>query len=910
MSNANDLNMGESSSKNPADEDQSPGCCWDELVSSLNAVKTLENFSFIKTYPGAVNPVIQINEDIITLPLTNHGAEIIKQADRCVNAGHGSIDGIWKLDAKNFNILHPDWPLFLETVLDEVRNNLNITESVDAQLYELILCEQDGLSQWQNETGKYTSMAAMLTIYLPSAQAGGVIRLSHTEQHRAFDLSELSMFATRALAWLPNAGYEAEAITSGRCLILNYGIIDQSATIDSPSSIDRQTDMVTQALRQCVQQAPHFSAKIYMFDHKYPHAELLFNHKLKGHDRAVYRALKESCLLHGLYLLLGRLETQRTTLDVDSDINESVLRVDILDGEGGLEIAKKMVFTNDQILKDPYREDRIAGNIVPSGSSVLGDTAAIICPIAHLASCLDLSQSIDLANIIYLVMRDIDVISNACGYLGDSLRVLEAIVDSRHNSNLRFRLPSNILARVIRWAWGNRYRGLFIKILSSEMNFGMDFETTSAVAQIINTDILKDTSPLSIPWDKYFVGTFHSTQNLHNVVSSLNAIGNEILDSRKPSFGAWKRTIQQHLFRNNVALSSDNITYFLRSIVPDEEKSDWVLNCLIPALRAPERKQLLRESISDLLHDYTRFPHIADKVILCTYSKAALDLGDFQGKSYNSSPVSLFAHLVDDSLQAGLITAVTRLLDASWINIAACHTNPYAYPLFEHRVIIIDFLGHLGSMLRDHEFPFISSTREIFKLLVRRYIYAEAPSYPLKLPGWAHKPRGCGCKICLELDEFLISEKLLKKEFNVEDIDHLESQLPCGIIRCMSKPRNQFTKVLYKLKDKEFEQDVESYNEQVSAFEEDVEQLRNNYIKGLFGEADYRKLIMLERVQNMEGQKQLATAAADGKKRKAGEDLFNGGRPGKKRTTYNRFSSSEDDADSIIVNRDPAQCHR
>ncbi|KAI0550684.1 hypothetical protein F4679DRAFT_594591 [Xylaria curta] len=889
----------ESASTISADASQSPGCCWDELVSSLNALKNLENFACMKTYPSAVNPVLQVNEDVITLPLTDHGAEIIKQAHRCANAGDVtqspmgvSNNGIWKLDVKNFNILHPDWPLFLKTVLDEVRKDLDITESVDAQLQELILCEQDGLSQWQTETWKITSMATMLTIYLPSAQQGGAIRLSTTEQDLTFDLSELSMFATRALAWLPNASYRTEKITLGRCLILKYRITDQSATIDSPSSIGRQPETVTQALQQCVQQVPHFSAKIYMLDREYPGAELLFN-KLKGHDRAVCKTLKELCLLHGLCLLLGRLVVHHTALEVNSGINEIVLRVDILDGESGLTIAKDMVFTNDQVLKDPYREDRIAGiNIIPSRSS-----AAIICPRAHLTSYLDFSRGTDLTNMINLVMRDMDVRSDTSGYLGDSLRVLEEIVDSRHSFNLY--LSSDILGRVMQWAWKKQHKSLFIKILSSEMNSGMSraCETTSAVAQIINTDTWEDTGPLSLPWDKYFVGTFHSTQNLRNVVLSLNAIESKILDSRKPSFGVWKRTVQRHLFRNNVSLSCDDVEYFLQLIVPDKEKPDWVLNCLVPALRAPGRKELLRESICCLLDGDI---YIADKVILCTYSKAALDEWDFRCGSDDPSPAALFAHLVDASLEADLITAVTRLLDASWINIAPCHAYSNASPLMGHKVNIIDFLGLLGSTLRDHNFPFISSAREIFKLFVRRYIYAGAPSYPTKLPGWAHKPRGCGCEICLKLDEFLKSEELSKEEFIVEDIDHLKSRLPRGIIRCVSRPSNKFSTLqvyrLYKLKDKEFEQGVESYNNQVSLFERDIKMLRNDYMKGLFGEADYRELIMLERVQNSEGQKQLATAAADGKKRKAGKNTLHGARPTRKRIKY-YFSSSEDDAD-------------
>ncbi|KAI0182841.1 hypothetical protein EV127DRAFT_491236 [Xylaria flabelliformis] len=866
----------EFSSTISTDMSQSSEHCWAELVSSLNAVKSLESFTCMKTYRSAVNPVIQVNEDLVTLPLTDHGAEIIKQADRHAHVGDGtqaamdiSNDGVWKLDTKNFSLLHPDWPSFLETVLDDVCKDFGITESVDAQLYELLLCEQDGLSQCQNETGETTGMIAMLTIYLPSAHQGGVIRLSHAEQDQTFDLSELSMFATRVLAWSPTATYEAEKITLGRCLILNYSITDKSATLKSPSSGSRQTETVTQALRQCVQQDPNFSTKIYMLDHKYPRAELLFK-KLKGHDYAVCQTLKESCSLQGLYLLLGRPKMQRTTLDVDKDVNEDIneciLHVDILDGESGLEMAKRVVFTGGQLLWDP---DRI-------GSSAL-ETVAILCPRVHLASYIDPSRSSNLENIIQVVMQDIEDRSDTYGYPGDSLGVLEEIVDSWHGSNL----PSSIRAAVMQWAWNKQYQSLFIKILSSEMDLRVDVDTMNAVAQIINADILQDAVIINVPWHKYFVGVIRPTQNLKNVTLSLEAIESKILDDRKPSFKVWRSTVEQHMFRNNTSLKWGDILFFLQSIVPADERLHWVLNCVY--------------------HSGNEYLHIANTIILCTYPKVALEVTDFQVERFCSSPASLFANILRASLSVGLRVAAIRLLDASWTNIAPHHASIDTSPLMEHKVIIRDFLNCLVSILRFYQFPYISSTREIFKLLVRRYMYAAPPSYPKKLPGWTHKSRGCGCKICLEVDKFLESEESSKGEFIVEDIEHLKSRLPRGVIKCVNRPNKRLNIPslvyrLYKLKDKEFEQDVESYNKQVSAFEKDFKMLRNEYMEGLFGEADYRELVMLEKLQNSEGQQQLA-AAVDGKKRKAGENLFNGTGPTRKRKTKSHWlSSSEDDA--------------
>lgn len=404
----------------PAGIGHSPVCCWDELVSSLNVIKSLESFSSIKTYPYAANPVIQINEQVVALPLTELGAKIIKQVSGHTNAKDGAqpaiATSVWEIDAQSFNILSPDWPSFLNMILTDACRGLGLTEFVDAEPYKLFLCEKDGFPHWQDKTGEMAGMLAVLAIYLPSAHKGGVVRLSHAGQDCTFDISEQSMFATRALAWSTSAAYQAEQIVAGRRLMLIYRIVDKSMIHNSASKIHSPIEIVAQALCRCVQQAPNFTPKIYGLDHQYPRGKLSLS-TLKGHDYAVCKALKDSCSQHGFYLLLGHLEKQRTTLDhpendggtytdsnsdVDNKIDigkdsvtlenspadedshtdedrhaeENTVSVDLLDGMNGDVVAKSMISTKNQVLRDPYREDRITS----SGGSVFSDAVSFILP--------------------------------------------------------------------------------------------------------------------------------------------------------------------------------------------------------------------------------------------------------------------------------------------------------------------------------------------------------------------------------------------------------------------------------------------------------------------------------------------------------------------------------------------------
>lgn len=412
-----------------------------------------------------------------------------------------------------------------------------------------------------------------------------------------------------------------------------------------------------------------------------------------------------------------------------------------------------------------------------------------------------------------------------------------------------------------------------------------------------------------------FNGAFHPTQNLKNITLSLDDIENKMVDGLKSSFGTWKRTVQQRLFRSNISLEWDDIKYHLESVVPTKEHPDWVLSwcvlcflnlsihssnfwltrcSLVPVLRNPTRKDLLRKSMCGLLDNQPKLKvenviDIAEQILLCTYQNAALDISDFQGKQYLDSPASLFADLVGKAIGAGLRTAVIQLLDASWTNIASHHASPDASLLMEHEAIVKGFLTQLASILELHAFPNIYSTGKMFKLLIRQYIYAAAPPYPKKLRRWAHRSRGCGCDVCIKLDAFLQSKYTIKEDFVVRDISHLKSRFPQGLIRCVHRPTEATTATvkfyrLHKIEGKEFELDVESYNKEVSAFEEYFKQLRNKYMENLIGKASYRELIMLERVKNSEGQKKLTGAATtEDEKRKASTSWGDGDRPTKKR---------------------------
>ncbi|KAI1130810.1 hypothetical protein F5Y10DRAFT_262754 [Nemania abortiva] len=867
----------------------SPQSCWDELAASLDAVNSLDNFSSTKTYPLAANPVIHVGDNIVALPLTDNGAETIKKACKqaaAKNGGHIVLDTkvFWKLDSGQFRLANPEWPSFLSDILLDVCTSLSISKSVDAQLSELILCEKGSLP-WppSNETQDGRGRIATLAIYLPSAHKGGQMRFIHAGKDHKFDIADSSLFRTTALAWAWNATCAVDDIASGHRLILTYAITYKSTLKDSPGNPDQQISRVRQALHQCIQQYPNFSTKAYFLDHQY-HPAGLSSNRLKGHDRAAFKVLKTVCPEFGLSLLLGRLRKQRTTLgDLDADDNatEIVYSADLLDEITGVEVARNIVLVKDQLINGPLRqrqlrdspkEHKTANNSERVKIKIYPETAAIICPKINLGSYLYPISDSNFWNMARMAMRDLDDSPAKYKFRGPSFRVLEEIVDSWLTRDL----PLHTFSFFIDWAWKKQHWSLFIKAISSAIKRQVDPDIMNAVSRIINLEVVEGTDISDINWGKYFDGAISHSGDLKTISLNLQIVENKLSDGLKPSFQAWKHTVQQHTFRAKTKVSIEDILYFLGSVVPTGEHLEWTINCIIPALRMLNIRTL-RESIYRILEEgqnetLAKAIDIGDKILLYTYQEAALGPADFEDPSHASSPGKCFRDLLDICLQVGLGQAAVRLLDASWTNMAPCHANFDSRPLMPWKADIIRFLHDLGRLLKTQEFPYISSTRELFKLLIRRYMYSVAPVYPEKRPGWSRRPRGCGCEMCEELDEFLQSEDLDRQKFPEEYEEHFKSRLPTIIFRwALRRPPNDLDLarfVVYKTRELEFERDQESYYGELVVFEEDFEALRNDYMKGLLGGFDYRELIMLEKVKNSKGAKQLS---AD-KKRKRLED--------------------------------------
>ncbi|KAI0426862.1 hypothetical protein F5Y09DRAFT_350864 [Xylaria sp. FL1042] len=799
--------------------------CWDDLTAALDAIRGLgDNYSNMRTYGGAPNPGLQIKDTLISLPLTESTAALIKNLSQRNSVGDEAqiptatqASGVSEFRNDQVKFLNPAWPSFLDTILNDVCTKLQITVPVDINLWKLRLYEKGSISKPRDNSRKEESKIAELLIYLPSAHKGGQLRLYHAGQHHTFDTQKLSLFDTAAMAWHSDITHEMEEVVSGCRLVLVYDITLRTGSGDLANCFDRQSDALHNALLRCRRQDPDFSPRYYLLDNSYTSTIMSLN-KLRMRDRAVCENLNKLRSQHGLYLLLGRCEKDERTN------KRTKARPFTIYGLDGIRISHGRWLSRDGLLNHPCNEGgrMESSSFISSTRSQHNDgsyeAVIILCPKIHLLSYLERSEIISRSHVIIMVCNDLDEEPDGSGLSRDSLNILESIGTNKLSAGRG-------QSRIIEWAWRREYLGLYTKLVVSSMEQGEGaIGTVDTVTQIIREDILKETDTKDIRWEKYFSRDFRQIKNFDYFLFNLTLIKSRLRAQLRPSFQAWVRTIEHYAIENKETLEIQDERFLTRLITSNSKNSSWITKHFIPALKSRGENKLIRNLVELLLSDNgcrnpTNAREIAVQILMGTNWKTALDTTDLTG-----SPGSLgtgYMQFLKCCLKADLENLGIAVLDASWKRIASQHTRLSDLPLIHNKSIIPPFLLDLGLILRYNKVPYLHSMRELYKLLIRRYLHIVVP-------------------------------------------------LP---------PKRRITQT-----DEEFGQAMDAYKQEFLSFEEPFQQLRIQYIEELLGEAEYGELVMLDRIKCPEVSKENAVAVHMGVKRLADSSNAGDKLPKKART--------------------------
>lgn len=339
--------------------------CWDKLCDSLDSVVSAGDFAIMKRYSTYTNPVLQVNDTTVPLPLVTRDADSIKKSCRQAPFGKGSrtmtdtsVRQTWELGTEQFCLRHPGWELFLRSIVGEVCNSLGVVDPVDAVPHKLLLYEKGSFFSAHRDSEKAAGMIATLVICLPSEHEGGTVSLSYAGKSREFSTGgERSPFDVTALAWFADVSHEVGEVTAGYRLALTYNIVQRSGEKMSATALDRQAGAVRDALAQCSREDLASGWKLYSLDHLYSRSSFALK-TLKGRDRALCEILNQFCPRSGFYFLLGHLRKNVSRQPEEHELEEVRFTLDQVNAPNGAVVASGIISLDEEHISNIYPEDR------------------------------------------------------------------------------------------------------------------------------------------------------------------------------------------------------------------------------------------------------------------------------------------------------------------------------------------------------------------------------------------------------------------------------------------------------------------------------------------------------------------------------------------------------------------------
>ncbi|RYO94443.1 hypothetical protein DL762_000539 [Monosporascus cannonballus] len=402
-----------------------------------------------------------------------------------------------------------------------------------------------------------------------------------------------------------------------------------------------------------------------------------------------------------------------------------------------------------------------------------------------------------------------------------------------------------------------RYHDTAAMIVSREYHYGILDEEDGdghAIYWSLSRDYKVELSPKP-DWDALLGGYGSSVRGLSEFSSVYRKVDSLLGhdDLRESLRGCWS-SVEERKFESEESLDLEDPDFVMELITAHSADSGWVQSSLIPKLSDRGTKPLLYALVERLANANRdgALEHavaITKDLVESAQSKLTLETADFfvpkwdRNRNFTGRQSTDFARCIEHCLQLGLGPQAERLLGASSQDPSLNEGRPSSHPVDVGAVE--ELLGALASSLPRYGVPPFGCVGDLFATLLRTYVYADAPTPPRRLPGWAHRPRGCGCEDCRDLDRFLgaADENVGRFSVNKEKRQHIEYRLPRyydksrEIFSCsLDQERKPCTLVVTKVRQgREFEEDAREYRERLERFEQCVRPLRLEYVEQSMG---------------------------------------------------------------------------
>ncbi|KAG8161592.1 hypothetical protein KVR01_008579 [Diaporthe batatas] len=727
---------------------------WDSwkkaLQQDLESVQALGDVACQTIHTNFVNPGVEVDGTLVSLPLSPLLADQIKAAAETASCGKNEAEVVesssglvWELNSDCFRTVNPSWPAFLGSIMQDMAHRLGLAPSdVDIASDKLVLYEKGSLVRSHQVSKSSPEVTGYLIVCLPSGHTGGQIRLEHAGRRWVFHTAPASTFDLSAVAWHSDVTSEIMETSSGYRLELVYTMVPRLGTHTSADLLVKQQARLRERL---VSWPKDLSKIVYFLDRGYSQSNLS-SFKLEAHDRMVFEALSAECTEAGISLFLSNVTKKEYDPDdpnhINCDNNEEVgVYLDDLCSIRGQTIVSHINLSPEHLIPaDPYSNrsaDEVEGGDegteeldeewhVP-GMLIYHDSAIVLIPRNKLHHLVGLATDIEV--VMALVIDDQKKHPNDITVRADMLELMSKILDDS-----KYKLAGLAVAE---GAWNLGDKSLYRRAIHYCTANG---RMPTGLPQLLATLVAELPAPQVVDWTELLGDLLDCFTNIRSIFASLNDI-EQALDKEhlKDSFRAWVATMKRDKFTTGQYLekADPNSVQELANLLWHDK--DWVETRLIPELGCCNNRALVSKAIESLAvkgsdNTLPGAAEVAQKIL--DKQLQLLSLGTVNLLSARDEEATSEAHrfvdLIRTCMRFGFKQQAIQLIGRIKPDmekqlhypeprpiLSGARTGngtPYV-PILAHRLIRM-----LGKLPGAYEAPFMESLRELFEHLLRRYV--------------------------------------------------------------------------------------------------------------------------------------------------------------------------------------------
>jgi hypothetical protein len=289
-----------------------------------------------------------------------------------------NVRRVWQIEPNRITIGNTQWDSLLTGMIDKVKTEFGIKGQVNAELYKLLIYEEESFFRPHRDTEKVAGMFATLIVCLPARHEGGTLLVEHDRQTKEIDFGgPQSEYTVQYAAFYADCRHEIKPVTQGYrvCLVYNLALAARKRQPESPRNSEK-IGSIAELLQKMFEDEAREKIAI-LLKHEYTEAGLSLA-ALKGEDRSSVDVLMRAAeqLKYQAYLALMTFHQQgspkeetvryggrwgehviESSVEMGEVYEEELSLGNWIDSDGNKQALGKMELDQEEIVSETDFED-------------------------------------------------------------------------------------------------------------------------------------------------------------------------------------------------------------------------------------------------------------------------------------------------------------------------------------------------------------------------------------------------------------------------------------------------------------------------------------------------------------------------------------------------------------------------